>query len=271
MTDDTRADPAAAQSVGGMLEDARCRAQLTVTDIAERTRIRPGIIRDIERDDFSTCGGTFYARGHVRAVAATLGMDEEDVLAEFDRTQDRTAPRLTPTALPDFPPTEAAGRARAKTAGSRWVSVSLGVAALVVVVLVVVVIVGLVHGSGGGGPRAASQGTPGVSAPSSRAAARPSTAPSAAPTSVTLLLSVSTSRSWVRITGSVGTQLFQGVLQPGDVRSFQDPISLTVRYGNAAAVSTELNGTPLGRPSCTGGAVCTLVYTVHGSPSPSSP
>ncbi|HYK28025.1 MAG TPA: helix-turn-helix transcriptional regulator, partial [Streptosporangiaceae bacterium] len=51
-------------SIGGALAEARGQAGLSVTDVSKRTRIRETIIRDIERDEFSTCGGDFYARGH---------------------------------------------------------------------------------------------------------------------------------------------------------------------------------------------------------------
>ena len=41
----------------------------------KRARIRESIIRDIERDDFSACSGAFYARGHIRSIAAVVGTD----------------------------------------------------------------------------------------------------------------------------------------------------------------------------------------------------
>jgi len=57
-------------SIGDSLADARRQAGLTVTQVSQQTRIRESIIRGIEADDFSGCGGDFYARGHIRSIAA---------------------------------------------------------------------------------------------------------------------------------------------------------------------------------------------------------
>ena len=59
-------------SIGATLAKARLDAGLTVTQVSERTRIRETIIRGIEQDDYSACGGDFYARGHVRSIARVL-------------------------------------------------------------------------------------------------------------------------------------------------------------------------------------------------------
>lgn len=255
---------AAAPSVGSTLAAARGTAGLTVTEVAERTRIRAGIIRDIERDEFATCGGTFYARGHVRSLASTLGVDPAAVLAQFDRTHDSAAPRLVTETLPDYPPSEAP--AASQTGGPRWVSLMIGVATLVVVVIVVSVVVGMIRRPGSRVQVAVPPATPTV-VPSAGASARPSAAPVASP--LTLRLTVAGTPAWVRVTASGGTQLFQGVLQPGDAKAFRDARALTVRYGNPAAVRVHLNGTALGRPTCTQHGVCTMVYPAHGTPSPS--
>src|ERR1022692_3990168 len=50
-------------SIGEVLAAARRQADLTITQVSQRTRIRETIIRGIEGDDFSACGADFYARG----------------------------------------------------------------------------------------------------------------------------------------------------------------------------------------------------------------
>jgi hypothetical protein len=71
-------------SIGGALAEARSEAGLSITDVSERTRIRSAIIRDIERDDYAACGGDFYARGHIRAIAKVIGTDPVPLIAEYD-------------------------------------------------------------------------------------------------------------------------------------------------------------------------------------------
>ena len=74
-------------SIGEILTSARRQAGLTITQVSERTRIRETIIRGIERDDFPACGGDFYARGHIRAIARTAGVDLESLIREYDSSQ----------------------------------------------------------------------------------------------------------------------------------------------------------------------------------------
>jgi len=70
--------------IGGALAEARSAAGLTVTQVSQRTRIRETIIRDIERDDYAACGGDFYARGHIRAIARVVGTDPVPLIEEYD-------------------------------------------------------------------------------------------------------------------------------------------------------------------------------------------
>jgi transcriptional regulator with XRE-family HTH domain len=73
-------------SIGGTLAQARRDAGLTVAQVSERTRIREAIIRGIERDDYSGCGGDFYARGHIRSIAQAAGTDPAPLIREYDAT-----------------------------------------------------------------------------------------------------------------------------------------------------------------------------------------
>ena len=74
-------------SIGDTLAEARRQADLTVTQVSQRTCIRETIIRGIERGDYSACGGDFYARGHIRSIARAVGADPEALIREYDETQ----------------------------------------------------------------------------------------------------------------------------------------------------------------------------------------
>jgi cytoskeletal protein RodZ len=73
-------------TIGETLAKARRDAGLTITQVSERTRIREAIIGGIERDDYSACGGDFYARGHIRSIARVVGADSVPLIAEYDAT-----------------------------------------------------------------------------------------------------------------------------------------------------------------------------------------
>jgi hypothetical protein len=70
--------------IGETLAEARRQAGLTVTQVSERTRIRETIIRGVEDDDYSSCGGDFYARGNIRSIAKVIGTDSEPLIREYD-------------------------------------------------------------------------------------------------------------------------------------------------------------------------------------------
>jgi Helix-turn-helix domain len=73
-------------SIGEALAEARREAGLTVAQVSQRTRIRQTIIRGIEGDDYSVCGGDFYARGHIRSIAKVVAADPGPLIQEFDAT-----------------------------------------------------------------------------------------------------------------------------------------------------------------------------------------
>lgn len=74
-------------SIGAALHAARQEAGLSVDDVAMSTRIRATLIRAIEADDFAGCGGTTYARGHIRSIAAAVGIDAAPLVTEFNQSQ----------------------------------------------------------------------------------------------------------------------------------------------------------------------------------------
>ncbi len=77
-------------SIGEALAEARREAGLTVAQVSQRTRIRQTIIRGIEGDDYSVCGGDFYARGHIRSIAKVVAADPGPLIKEFDTTHRAT-------------------------------------------------------------------------------------------------------------------------------------------------------------------------------------
>ena len=236
-------------SIGSTLTQARSDLGLTLEDIAARTRIRRTLILGMENDDFSACGGDFYARGHLRNVATTLGLDPAPLLAEFDRAYPTVAP---PRATEVF---ESETQARRERRGPNW-------SAAMAVALVLVVGYGIVQvatgGQGDGSPRIA--GTlPSSKAPATPSARTPSTPPpppagsaiAQAPRDKVTVVVRSTGRSWVQVTTGTGQELFQGLLQAGARQTFTDKSRLKLVIGNAGAVDLVVNGTdvgPAGRP-----------------------
>jgi cytoskeletal protein RodZ len=73
-------------TLGTEIRDARERAGYTVEKIAEITRIRETLIKDIESDQFNSCGGNAYARGHIRTIAKVLNLNADLLIEKFAQT-----------------------------------------------------------------------------------------------------------------------------------------------------------------------------------------
>lgn len=64
-------------TIGASLRAAREAAGLTLADVAERTKVRPGILTAIEADDHDHLPALTYTLGFVKAYARTIGIDPD--------------------------------------------------------------------------------------------------------------------------------------------------------------------------------------------------
>lgn len=246
-----------ARPLGAALAAARRERGLSVEEVSAATRIRPAIVRAIEKDDFDACGGAVYARGHLRSVAQVVGADPRPLVEEFDRRFNQPVPALRTAPLGSFEPPRDAGRSGRQS--PTWASVAAGVLVVVVLVLGVSWLVGR-GGDDSGSPLA--QSVPTAAAATTRPA--PSRAPTSRPPApevkgVVLRLQASGGSSWVSVTSSDGNQLYQGVLTDGTAKEFRDARQLSVRFGNSPAVQVTQNGRAVGAPRCDR-QVCTVAF-----------
>ena len=254
-------------SIGQALSAARRDAGLSIDDISAKTRLRATVIRAIEADDFSLCGGDFYARGHIRTLAGLVRLDPVPLLAEYDAT---IGPKDDVQATSQLYETEATGRAITRTAQKRSPHWGLAAMATTLVAIIVFATVGLLgHGkkkdtaSTPPAPVAAAvtsappshspSPSPVVSSPASSppasVAAQPTPSTVVAEAGVHVVLRITTTKCWVAATASDGQVLYQGVLSPGAVQTFDDPQRVSLRLGNAPATDITVNGVDLGAPA----------------------
>ncbi|HZB31609.1 MAG TPA: helix-turn-helix domain-containing protein [Streptosporangiaceae bacterium] len=240
-------------SIGETLAEQRREAGLTIAQVSNQTRIRETVIRAIERDDFTPCGGNFYARGHIRGIARVVGLDPEPLIRIYDE-QHGGAPGATPAAQALEPAMPVRFRERRSP---NW---SLAMAAALVLVVLYGVVQAL-DGSGGEGNQSIVQ--PAARAPESAtasASASPSPTPSASqsdsvalapPTNVTVRIRAKLT-TWINVRDSKGKQLFSGLLRRGDVEEWTARKRIRVVLGNAGGVALTVNGKNLGSPGTTG-------------------
>jgi cytoskeletal protein RodZ len=233
-------------TIGRTLAEARERAGMSVDEVASATRIRRTLVMGIEGDDFSGCGGDFYARGHVRSIAQKVGVDPKPLLAEFDSRPGRSAPRAS-----DVFESETA--ARVDRRGPNW---SAAMAAALVLVLAYgvfqVVTAEREDPRLVGGPRDLPTASVPDAAPSPTASASPeSSAVAKAPRNKVTVAVRADGTSWVQATDASGEELFQGLLTD-ETRTFSDRSRVRLVIGNAGAVTLTVNGTAIGSPGRAG-------------------
>lgn len=192
----------ASVSIGQTLAEARLAAGLTITEVSAQTRIRGALIRSIEADDFGPCGGDFYARGHIRAIARVVGADSRPLIAQYDAARqeeqaeedplspledlfeppparDEPVGHEPPRPEPAWPPAPRARPAREQAAAAAaWLSWLPRPVVLIATLALAVIIGGAYQLAVGFGPPRPPAAGPGVSRPASSAAAPPAkTAP----------------------------------------------------------------------------------------------
>lgn len=230
-------------SIGQTLARAREQAGLSVDDVAAATRVRRTLVSKIEQNDFALCGGDFYARGHLRNIAAAVGVDPAPLLAEYDRTYAESA---APRASTVF---ESETSARPERRGPNWT-------AAMAAALVLVVAYGLVNVFTGGENEPVTTAEREGGRSSTAAAPSPSASRLPSPTEsaiagakrdkVTVVLRAK-GTSWVQATNADGKEIFQGLVQDRS-ETFTDRHLVRLVVGNAGAVDLTVNGRSIGAP-----------------------
>jgi cytoskeletal protein RodZ len=229
-------------SIGDALAQARSQAGLTLAQVSQRTRIRETIVRGIEHDDFSACGGDFYARGHIRSIARVVGIDPEPLIHEYDTTHG--APQAIRAADVFEPATPIKIKERR---GTNWTLAMVIVLALLVGYGVYRA-VAAVASPGGHTPVAA----PPTHHPSAKAA--PST-PAPTPTHVSHTVVsrlTAVEDCWVGFSTPSGTPLSQYLVVGGSSKTWRFHHAVTMQIGNPAGVMLTVNGKNLGSPGSAG-------------------
>ena len=239
-------------TIGGTLAKARKETGFTVTYVAGRTRIRETVIRAIERDDYTLCGGNFYARGHIRSIARVTGIDPEPLIREYDDTHGGS-----PQAIPARQAFEAETPVRFRERRSPNWSAAMAVA-LVLVVVYGIARVATGHESHRAVQRAAAP------APTTQPAPRPSPseAVAQAPREEVIVRIKAKRASWLNVRDAKGKQLFSGVIRAGQTEEWTSKKRIRLVIGNGGGVKLTVNGKDVGSPG-NGGQVVRLSFGPH--------
>jgi cytoskeleton protein RodZ len=70
---------------GERLAEARRAKQIGILEIAKELHVEEAKIRALENNDFDVLGAPVFAKGHLKKYAQIVGVDHEDVLADYYR------------------------------------------------------------------------------------------------------------------------------------------------------------------------------------------
>ncbi|MFM8751787.1 MAG: helix-turn-helix domain-containing protein [Actinomycetota bacterium] len=225
-------------SVGARLKEIRKSANLTVEQLSARTRIPASVIEDLERDNFNTCGGPTYARGHIRTIARVCGVGDSEILLAFES---QTIPLSK--SIRDLLNDTSAAPAKKERKPLSWKALS-GVAAGVFVFALV----------GAGILSSGNDDSATITSPSTTTTAKDSPVAKKVD-GVEVVLRGVNGLSWVAVRDSTDTTLFSGRVRQGESRTFSDNQLLYVVIGNAGAINLTVNGEDLGVPGRVGEVV----------------
>jgi cytoskeletal protein RodZ len=244
--------------IGNDLAEARRSMGLTAGQLSERTRVREALIEAMERDDFSLCGGDFYARGHLRNIAKVLGLDYEALIHRYDDEHGGVPLPVRAAAVfqADSP---------IKIRESRSPNWTMAMA----VALIILAVFGVVKTMGGDNtPTAEIFPAPAVPPPSKASDPRRAASLTANKRGDLVVVQVKAKRSsWLDVKDGSDRVLFSGTLKEGRTSVWKAKKRLKVTFGDGGAVLLQVNGKNLGTPGRRG----EILNRSYGASEPPTP
>ncbi len=240
-------------TLGTEIRDAREGAGFSVAKIAQITRIRETLIKDIESDKFESCGGNAYARGHIRTIAKVLNLNADLLIEKFAQTTgDFDRPMV------DLLEENNVIKQRAPRPAISFKALASVAAGVVALLIAVPAVISLFPNDTTSPLAPSSQG------PAPSTTEQNSQVVASATSGVSLVVSGISGKSWIGIQDASGAQVFSGSINAGEVKSFSEDQFIHAIIGNAAAVSLNVNGQEIGTPGGVG-EVVHLSFTPNGS------
>jgi len=235
-------------TLGRTIRDAREAARVSLESLSDATSIRMGLLSEMESNNFKHCGGDIYARGHLRNIAAIIGLNPQILIDLYNEENAIESQRIQDSLVDN----NVIQVPREKKSLSWKVPAVTSVAILLVIAVVQIVM----------SNQSPSQvATPSVSATPS-ASTTPATTPSATPTTsavaapsattthgpVSLVISASRGNSYIDIIVD-GKEVEKGSIFQGESKTYKGSAVISVYFSNPAGLDVTFNGkllAPLG-------------------------
>ena len=221
-------------TLGSTIRDAREAARLSIESLSASTSIRIGLLVEMENNNFSHCGGDTYARGHLRNIAAKVGINPQvfiDLYNEEHSSEHRAIQDLlVENNVMQVP------REEKKISWKLPAAFSLAVLLIIGVVQIVV---------SNRASETVSTPTP-ISSESASPIATSQASISTTPTNGPISLTISATRgnSYIDIVVD-GKHVSKGSMFQGDTKSFEGQTAISIYLSNPAGLDLTLNGKAL--------------------------
>jgi cytoskeletal protein RodZ len=233
-------------SLGSVIRQARIDAGLSIDDLSERTSIRAGLLKEIESDDFTKCGGETYARGHLRNIAPILKMDAGVLLELYENEQSMQPRRIQEMLAENNVMTNPVDKK--SISWKTLAGISLATLALLGAVQIIISNSKTTEISS---PEAVATESA-TAEPTNTSEAQPTPTATSTPTTVrdtyssgtgvSVKVAASRGNSWLFVSDANGTTLYSGQIRSGQNLNFSSSTRVSLKVGNAGAVDVSVNG-----------------------------
>ena len=244
-------------SLGSLITQARKSAGLSIEDLSASTNIRGSLLREMESDLFSNCGGETYARGHIRNIATKLGVDPLIFIAAFEEEQ-----MQVDRSMQDLLVEKGVMKEPQEARKVSWkVLATISVSSLFIVGLAQIIISNTSSLDIPEPIATASESASPTTSASASEATPTAEATVSTGTGVELVITATRAKSWLFVSDASGRTLFSGQIARGTTKTFSTDLSLNVKIGNAGGVDLTVNGKSV-EPIGADGEVVSVSYGV---------
>ena len=125
-------------SIGNILRTERETQGRTLTEVSKAVYIKTKYLSALEEENFAVIPGEVYVKGFIRAYASYLGMDGEELVAQYDGPSEPVLlQKETPTAVTEG----GKGRRRRRRKAVSWPEITIIIGVILFILLIVWLIV----------------------------------------------------------------------------------------------------------------------------------
>lgn len=223
-------------NLGEVLASARASSRLSLEDLASMTSIRQGLLSEMEKNNFSQCGGDIYAKGHLRNIAPKIGLDAHQLVELYN--QEHSAENRT---INEMLTENNVARVPHEKKNISW-KVPAGFSIGILLILAVVQIVIANVGNESPARQVVASASPSASPVATEAVPSAEVSEEVATNDgVEMSITAVRGNSLIDIVIN-GEHVFKGSIFQGETKSFTSATGISIYFSNPAGLDVTVNG-----------------------------